>query len=125
MAATDPASLAVPVLMCRDVPAAVERYRMLGFAATAYGDGAEYAFLERDGLRLHLQHAPGIDPLTTPVTAYLYVADADALHEEWAATGVPGHHHAPWDAPYGLREGGYVDPDGNQLRYGSPPAAGE
>jgi hypothetical protein len=50
--------------------------------------------------------------------AYLYVDDADALHAEWSS--VEGRHHRPEDTPYGLREGAYVNPDGNLLRYGSP-----
>jgi hypothetical protein len=50
--------------------------------------------------------------------AYLYVDDADALHAEWSS--IEGRHHRPEDTPYGLREGAFVDPDGNLLRYGSP-----
>jgi hypothetical protein len=45
--------------------------------------------------------------------------DADALHAEWAAAGVEGRFRGPIDTPYGLREFGYVDPDGNLLRVGS------
>lgn len=60
-----------------------------------------------------------VDPLTTLVAVYLYVADADALHAEWTAAAVEGRFHAPTDTDYGLREGAYVDPDGNLLRYGS------
>lgn len=43
-----------------------------------------------------------------------------ALHAEWATADVEGRLHAPTDTDYGLREGAYVDPDGNLLRYGSP-----
>ena len=35
------------------------------------------------------------------------------------AAGVEDRLRAPFDTPYGLREFGYVDPDGNLLRVGS------
>ncbi len=53
------------------------------------------------------------------MAVYLHVADADDLPTQWSAAGVDGRHHAPVDTDYGLREGAYVDPDGNLLRYGS------
>lgn len=69
---------------------------------------------------MHLSRVDDVDPTTTLVSVYLYVADADALHAEWSTSGVEGHFHEPTDTDYGLREGAYVDPDGNLLRYGSP-----
>jgi len=48
--------------------------------------------------------------------AYLYVDDPEALHAEWQ--GVEGRHVAPEVKEWGVREGAYVDPDGNLLRYG-------
>jgi len=53
-------------------------------------------------------------------TAYLYVADADALYDEWARPGVGGLTRRVGDTPYKLREGSHVDPDGNLIRFGSP-----
>jgi hypothetical protein len=48
--------------------------------------------------------------------AYLYVDDPEALHAEWKS--VEGRHAAPEVKEWGVREGAYVDPDGNLLRYG-------
>ena len=107
-----------PVLPTRDVPAALVRYGRLGFAVSAYDDA--YGFAERDDVSLHLCRVQRINPRTTLVAVYLHVADADDLHAEWSAAGVEGRLHVPRDTDYGLREGAYVDPDGNLLRYGSP-----
>lgn len=113
-------SVAAPVLITTDVPAALERYRALGFMVSAHADGLEYGFLRRGEAWLHVSYAPDVDPSLNAVSAYLYCDDADALHAEWTSSGVEGRHVAPMDTDYGLREGAYVDPDGNLLRYGSP-----
>jgi catechol 2,3-dioxygenase-like lactoylglutathione lyase family enzyme len=113
-------SVAAPVLITTDVQAALERYRALGFMVSAHADGHEYGFLRRGEAWLHVSFAPDVDPSLNAVSAYLYCDDADALHAEWTASGAAGRHVAPMDTDYGLREGAYVDPDGNLLRYGSP-----
>jgi hypothetical protein len=45
--------------------------------------------------------------------------DSDALHSEWAFARVEGRLGEPQDRPYGLREFGFVDPDGTLHRVGS------
>jgi hypothetical protein len=114
-----------PILSCRDVGAALEHYRRLGFEATAYddaGEGApEYGFLARDAVRLHVSRIKGHDPATNDVAAYLYVDDADALLSEWRAADVGGRLEEAYDTEYGLREFCHIDPDGNLLRIGSRP----
>jgi catechol 2,3-dioxygenase-like lactoylglutathione lyase family enzyme len=109
-----------PVLPTQDVPAALARYARLGFDVSVYDGGDFYGFARRGDVCLHLSLVQRVDPKTTLVSLYLYVADADALHAEWSKSGVEGRFHAPTDTDYGLREGAYVDPDGNLLRYGSP-----
>lgn len=109
-----------PVLPVRDLAVALEHYRRLGFAVRAYEGDAEYGYAERGAVQLHLAGVHGLDPATTTSAVYLYVDDADALHEEWRAAGVAGRLHLPVDTDYGLREGAHVDPDGNLLRFGSP-----
>ena len=108
-----------PVFTTRDVTAALAQYERLGFRTTVHDEGEHpgYGFAERDGVFLHLALDGSLD--ATRSAAYLFVEDADALDREWQATGVDGRFHAPTDTPYGLREGAYVDPDGNLLRYGS------
>jgi hypothetical protein len=50
---------------------------------------------------------------------YLYVADADAVRSEWAASGVEGRLGNPVDTEYGMREFAFVDVDGTLHRVGS------
>jgi catechol 2,3-dioxygenase-like lactoylglutathione lyase family enzyme len=107
------------ILPVRDLAGALDRYSRMGFRTSPYQGPEEYGFADRDGASLHLAQSTFHDPRTSSVMVYLYVSDADALHEEWTTAGIEGRHHAPKDTPYGLREGAYVDPDGNLLRYGS------
>jgi hypothetical protein len=109
-----------PVVPVLDLDAALDRYRRLGFAARPYEGGERYGFVDRGDVSLHLNEWAGHDPTRTAAVVYLYVSDADALHAEWAASGVEGHLGEPRDTPYGLREFGYVDPDGTLHRVGSP-----
>ena len=111
----------VPIFPTRDLPAAIERYALLGFATSTFEDGgvAIYGFLERNGVHVHLAPFDDLDPGRTTSAAYLYVDDAEALSAEWRAAGVAGHFHPVHATEYGLREGAYVDPDGNLIRYGS------
>lgn len=118
-----------PVLPVSDVLSALDNYARLGFRAKPYqrGEVVEgrrlvevlYGFVFRDGLQLHLCQVSGIDPVTNLSEVYLYVDDANALHEQWSASGAAGEYVEPTDTEYGLCEGAYVDPDGNSLRYGS------
>jgi hypothetical protein len=108
-----------PVLPVRDLEVAMLTYGRLGFTVDRYAGDAPYAFARRDTVHLHLNEVGDLDPLTSVVSVYLYVEDADALHDEWRAAGVPGRLHPPHDTDYGLREGAYVDPDGTLLRFGS------
>lgn len=107
-----------PILTTASLGQALEHYRALGFETEAY-DGGGYGFASRDGVELHFGEVSALDPATNRSSCYLHVADADALHDEWAAA-VTGRLTPPEDTPYGMREGAHVDPDGNVLRFGSP-----
>lgn len=109
-----------PVLPVRDLAAALEHYRRLGFDVEAYGGADYYGYARRDEVALHLARVHHVDPATSNVAVYLYVDDADALAAEWAAAGTGGRDLRPVDTDYGLREGAHIDPDGNLLRFGSP-----
>lgn len=109
-----------PVIPVRDLDAALDRYRRLGFAARAYAGDARYGFVDRDSVSLHVSEWHEHDPTRTGAVVYLYVADAEVVHHEWAEAGVPGRLGEPRDTEYGLREFGYVDPDGTLHRVGSP-----
>jgi catechol 2,3-dioxygenase-like lactoylglutathione lyase family enzyme len=105
-----------PIFPVRDITAAVRHYERLGFAVTGE-DG--YRFARRGDVYLHLTQVDGLDPAANTSAAYLYVADADALHAEWTAAGVEGRFTTVEDTDYGLRESAHIDPDGNLLRFGS------
>jgi catechol 2,3-dioxygenase-like lactoylglutathione lyase family enzyme len=108
-----------PVIPVRDLEAALDRYRRLGFEARAYGHGTGYGYADREGVSLHLSAWDEHDPERTGAVVYLFVSDADAVHAEWAAAGVEGRLTEPRDTDYGKREFAYVDPDGALHRVGS------
>jgi DNA-binding MarR family transcriptional regulator/catechol 2,3-dioxygenase-like lactoylglutathione lyase family enzyme len=109
-----------PVFPVRDLAAALAHYAALGFETSAYAQGGEYGFADRDGVGLHLACDPDHDPARSAASAYLYVRDADALYEEWSRPGIGGLTRPVGPTPYRLREGSHVDPDGNLIRFGSP-----
>jgi Ser/Thr protein kinase RdoA (MazF antagonist) len=114
-----------PVFPVRDLRRALAHYETLGFDVQPYANGDGYGFAERDEVSLHLSLDAGHDHETGHDhehvgTAYLYVADADALYDEWARPGIGGLTRRVGDTPYKLREGSHVDPDGNLIRFGSP-----
>lgn len=109
-----------PVIAVRDLDAALDRYRRLGFQVERYSGPERYAFVERGAVSMHLSEWHEHDPARSGAVVYLYVSDADAVHGEWSRAGVSGRLGDPCDRAYGLREFGYVDPDGTLHRVGSP-----
>lgn len=108
-----------PVIPVRDLEAALERYRGLGFATEAHSGTERYGFAQRGAVSLHLTEWVEHDPQRTGAVIYLYVADADAVHAEWAASGLGVRLTDPADTGYGLREFALVDEDGTLHRVGS------
>lgn len=108
-----------PVITVHDLTVALARYERLGFA-TELDESANYGFVQRGSVQLHLVTADRDEPEVVGGVIYLYVSDADALHAEWAVAGVGGRFMGPHDTPYGLREFVYTDPDGIVHRVGSP-----
>jgi catechol 2,3-dioxygenase-like lactoylglutathione lyase family enzyme len=109
-----------PVIPVRDLDAALDRYRRLGFAVEAYAGGERYGYVRRGGVQMHLTEWAEHDPEHTAAAVYLYVSDADALHAQWKAAGVDGRLTAPHNTAYGLREFAFVDTEGTLHRVGSP-----
>jgi len=104
-----------PIFPVRDMAAALAHYATLGFETFAYEGGDFYGFANRDRLSIHLELQAEHDPAST----YLYVRDADALFEDWSQPGIGGLTRPVGLMPYGLREGSHIDPDGNEIRFGS------
>ncbi len=75
----------------------------------------------RKGVACRFMSANGriMTPTRAGAVVYLYVSDADALHAEWAHSAVERRLGDPRDTEYGLREFGFVDPDGTLHRVGS------
>ena len=94
-----------PIFPVRDLGHALAHYASLGFEVTPYANGDFYGFADRDEVSLHLALEAGHDhdgehDHEHVGSAYLYVADADALYDEWARPGVGGLHR-PHDADRG------------------------
>jgi len=103
-----------PVISVRDLDAALERYRRLGFRVREYDGDARYGFANRDGVELHLSESAD----ASEAVVYLFVEDAAAVFAEWTAAGLGGLV-PPVDTPWGRHEFAYRDPDGTVLRVGS------
>lgn len=111
-----------PVFITTDLARALSYYERLGFVVEASDGGDYYGFVRRDGLEIHLAKVEGvIDLATNNCCLYLWVDDASTLYEEWRNAEVDGRLDAPVSMDYGLTEGAHIDPDGNLIRFGSPP----
>jgi len=120
------AEQAVPIMPRRDLGETLAFYERLGFENRgAHHSVWNYLIIGRGGLAMHFFLHPAVDPLTTDSMCYCYVDDADALHAEWNAIGVPtdatngSRLMAPSTTDYGMREFALVDPSGNLVRVGS------
>ncbi|MDQ2849841.1 MAG: MarR family transcriptional regulator [Actinomycetota bacterium] len=108
-----------PVFPVTDVERSLEHYATLGFRVEPYPDGG-YGFGQRDGVGIHFNAVPDLDPATNNNALYLYVSDADALAAQWSSPGIGGETIPPVDTDYDMREGAHLDPDRNLIRFGAP-----
>jgi predicted enzyme related to lactoylglutathione lyase len=111
---------AATIFTVHDVGASLAYYRdLLGFGVTfQYGEPTYYVCLCRDEVAIHLRGAekksnwvPGNGAIA------VFVTDVDALHAELVARGAKVLQ-PPRDYPYGMRDFGVADLDGNQLTFG-------
>ena len=111
---------AASVLPSHDVHRALAYYRdVLGFAVKwEPGEQGDYAIVERGPASVHLTNARIIgNRLPGNSSVYFFVADADALHAEFAARGAR-ELEVVQDQVYGMRDFSCLDPDGNHLGFG-------
>ena len=107
-----------PGLPTTDMARTIEVYARMGFAARTY-EGGEFAILTREGVELHFSLSPDHDPKRTAAWIYVRVDDVDALYRELEAAGV-AVRRAPYDTDHRMRETPFIDPDNNQIIFGSP-----
>ncbi len=118
--------LAVPILPSRDLRESLSFYEALGFENRgAEPEVWDYLIIGRGDVFLHFYADPAVDPLTTASSCYVYVDDAQALHDAWADRVVPdpptgSRIVTPVDTDYAMREFAVVDRSGNLIRVGSP-----
>jgi catechol 2,3-dioxygenase-like lactoylglutathione lyase family enzyme len=106
-----------PVFVVSDMARAADHYSKLGFEFTQVVDG--YAFAEHGGLNLHIELTEENGPRPGGGVLYIHCGDADEVAAEWRKAGLAVT--APENKPWGKYEGEHVDPDGNLIRFGSPP----
>lgn len=107
---------ATATLRAGDVTALAEWYRdKLGFAIRmSWGEPAEYARVERDGVELGMGR---LGEQFGPSAIYAIVSGVDALYAEFMARGV-AMARAIGDQPYRMRDFDLFDPEGNRLCFG-------
>jgi len=120
-----------PVLIVRDIEAAVACYReQLGFeVAGTLGEPLEMAFVARGGVQIMLQGVRG-KPTPGPNHTFkrvawdvlLWVDEVEKLHEELVSRGAR-IRRAPHETSYGHLEIEATDPDGHVICFSQPPPA--
>jgi catechol 2,3-dioxygenase-like lactoylglutathione lyase family enzyme len=109
-----------PILPAHEMSRTRAFYESLGFTAGYHHD--RYEILRRGNLVVHLESDDELVPARNRTSCYWRVADADALHREFASLGLPPEGApsltAPSDEPWGMREFTMKDPAGNLIRVG-------
>jgi len=109
-----------PILPAQDLSRTRQFYESLGFKA-GYNDD-RYDILRHGNLVVHLERHGDLVPAANHTSCYWRVSNADTLHEEFAALGLPSEGvpclTEPFDEPWGMREFQLKDPAGNLIRVG-------
>lgn len=115
-----------PVLLVRSVVASAEYFRdRLGFSYDRiWGDPPDFCMVRRDGLVVMLAEAAPAAALVPHWrivdqmwNAYFWVRDAEALYEEFKASGATIDYHLGIKA-YGVKEFGIQDLDDHDIGFG-------
>ena len=102
-----------PIFVVADIPRATDHYARMGFQIDFHDETYAFAHRDRD-LTIHLT----LEADPAPGKVYIHCEDADEMAEAWRKAGL--EVVGPVDEDYGKREGSYIDPDGNLIRFGSP-----
>jgi uncharacterized protein (TIGR02246 family) len=115
---------AIPILPAMDLEGTRTFFERLGFTARYWSPKQErgYAILTRGNLELHFFSYAELARVSNYAGCYWRVTDANALHAEYSALGLPARGApsvgAIEDKPWGMREFELVDPNGNLIRIG-------
>ena len=107
------ATAAIPILPSSDLERTAAFYARAGFAEAEFHD--DYLLLHNDDVELHFARHDTV----TPSTCFVHVTDAMKMWKQLRDLGIDGIGDIA-DRDYGLREFILTDPDGNQVRIGSP-----
>lgn len=108
---------AMPTLEVRDLQASLTFYARLNFhPVSEWGEPYHFATIQRGHVTIGLSQsdAPSVNG---QFAVYLYVADVDAVHAEFTASGIETHGQ-PMDRFFGCRDFQLTDPDGHKLAFG-------
>jgi hypothetical protein len=107
------AKASIPILPSNDLDRTTAYYARAGFTdAERHGD---YLLLHNEDVELHFAHHDTV----TPSTCLVLVTDAVKMWKQLRSLSVDGVGEIA-ERDYGLREFVLTDPDGNQVRIGSP-----
>src|SRR5436190_10621899 len=106
----------VPVLPTLDLDETVSFYSRLGFKVWSRHEG-DYAILARESREIHFFLMGQLIPENSFFGCYWRVDDAQALHDELTANGIPDLHPVEIK-PWGMKEFALIDPHGNLIRIG-------
>ncbi|MGI9388037.1 MAG: glyoxalase superfamily protein [Methyloligellaceae bacterium] len=111
----------MPVLEVTDMERSVAFYRdKLGFHVSTSGEPASFVLMQRGTVSIALDQSQRERAANNQWwAAYIYVADARKVRDEFAGNGV-AIHRAIEDMPYGCRDFDVMDPDGYILGFGQP-----
>ncbi len=106
----------IPVLPSLNLDETIAYYQRIGFTIWSRHDG-DYAILAREGQQVHFFLMGHLVPGESFFGCYWTVSDVQALHNEFAALGLPRLHPIE-EKPWGMREFAIIDPHGNLIRIG-------
>jgi catechol 2,3-dioxygenase-like lactoylglutathione lyase family enzyme len=111
---------ALPLLSSADLQATLAFYERLGFRSKgAPPEEWDYLIVDADGIELHFV-GPVVDE-RSPGSCFVYVDDIDAVYARWHQAAGDDARFVPLrHTNYGMRAFTMFDPDGNEVRVGTP-----
>lgn len=113
-----------PVMPARNLATTARFYRLLGFNIVEIAEGGGYLIARADWVELQFFPSPALDPKENDAGAFLRVVDADASGAALFAFFPNDQLQALFmpvaDKPWGMRQGGFFDPDRNLIQFGTP-----